>query len=907
MSQPQGRPRGRARGRGRSSAAAAPPQQVVQRPGEPAPPRAPPAADTQAPVPGRGRSRGGSAQVAPGVAPAQAPAPPTTQMAALSVRAAAGGEMGVGGVTRRRRNEVFIEPKTRGDLADKQGSSGHGKPLLTNCFRMETPKNWLIYQYRVSFEPDIEYKKVRLGMVGSLRHLFINEQYVFDGETMFTITRFQEQVTRHVVQRRPSKDGTEHPDVVITFELTNECPPGSSEHLRIFNIIFKKILKMMKLEQIGRNYFNPHNAPSIPQHNLTLWPGYITSISQFEEDVMLMADLSFKILHTDSVLDVLYDLSAKFRGDDAAFRDTATKKLVGEIVMTRYNNKTYRVDEIMWQQNPTQSFSTKQGDITFMQYYDEQYQRKITDPTQPLLMSLPRSKDVQGEERKPILLIPELCLMTGISEEMRSNFSIMKDIGQHTRVNPGNRTRELEKFLHQINANPEIVEYTEKWQVKFHPKLVEVKGRILPPEGIYQKTARYSYEQRTADWSRELRGAVLLTPVSLHSWAFICTGRDADNGHNFVEALRRVGPPMGMDIAQPTVLKIQDDRINTYVRGIKEQHGRIQLVMCILPTNKKERYDSIKKVCVNECPIPSQMILGKTISKRQMVMSVATKVAMQLNCKLGGDLWAVEIPLSDLMVVGIDCYHDSSTRGRSAVGFVASMNKTLTKYHSRCAFQHTDQEITDSLLTSMHACLKRYNAINNSYPSKIIVYRDGVGDGQLAAVVEHEVPQLEDCFSRLSPNYKPKLTVIVVKKRINNRFFMLGSGGGGPRGGRGDRGGRGGGRGGGNDGGIMNPPSGTVVDNVVTKRQLFDFFLVSQSVRQGTVSPTSYNVIRNGVGLKPDHLQRLTYKLTHLYFNWPGTVRVPAPCLYAHKLAFLVGQSTHKLPAVDLADTLFYL
>ena len=30
--------------------------------------------------------------------------------------------------------------------------------------------------------------------------------------------------------------------------------------------------------------------------------------------------------------------------------------------------------------------------------------------------------------------------------------------------------------------------------------------------------------------------------------------------------------------------------------------------------------------------------------------------------------------------------------------------------------------------------------------------------------------------------------------------------------------------------------------------------------------------------------KRLAYKLTHLYFNWPGTVRVPAPCQYAHKL-----------------------
>ena len=49
----------------------------------------------------------------------------------------------------------------------------------------------------------------------------------------------------------------------------------------------------------------------------------------------------------------------------------------------------------------------------------------------------------------------------------------------------------------------------------------------------------------------------------------------------------------------------------------------------------------------------------------------------------------------------------------------------------------------------------------------------------------------------------------------------------------------------------------------------YDFFLVSQSVRQGTVSPTHFNVIEDNSGLKPDHLQRLSYKLTHLYYNWP--------------------------------------
>merc|ERR1712243_428307 len=97
------------------------------------------------------------------------------------------------------------------------------------------------------------------------------------------------------------------------------------------------------------------------------------------------------------------------------------------------------------------------------------------------------------------------------------------------------------------------------------------------------------------------------------------------------------------------------------------------------------------------------------------------------------------------------------------------------------------------------------------------------------------------------------------------------------------------------------------VDSDVTLPERYNFFLVSQSVRQGTVNPTSYNVVKDTSGLLPKHIQALTYKLTHLYYNWPGTVRVPAPCQYAHKLAFLVGESLHKEPSPELQETLFYL
>jgi aubergine-like protein len=87
----------------------------------------------------------------------------------------------------------------------------------------------------------------------------------------------------------------------------------------------------------------------------------------------------------------------------------------------------------------------------------------------------------------------------------------------------------------------------------------------------------------------------------------------------------------------------------------------------------------------------------------------------------------------------------------------------------------------------------------------------------------------------------------------------------------------------------------------------YDFFIVSQHVRQGTVSPTHYVVVYDSSGWDCDKVQRLSYMLTHMYYNWPGTVRVPAPCQYAHKLASLQGQNLRKPFDVVLADRLFYL
>merc|ERR1712140_31788 len=69
------------------------------------------------------------------------------------------------------------------------------------------------------------------------------------------------------------------------------------------------------------------------------------------------------------------------------------------------------------------------------------------------------------------------------------------------------------------------------------------------------------------------------------------------------------------------------------------------------------------------------------------------------------------------------------------------------------------------------------------------------------------------------------------------------------------------------------------------------------SVMQGTISPTHFTVVYDDSQFKPDVMQKLAYALTHMYFNWPGNVKVPAPCQYSHKLVELVGDHLHNKPS----------
>lgn len=190
--------------------------------------------------------------------------------------------------------------------------------------------------------------------------------------------------------------------------------------------------------------------------------------------------------------------------------------------------------------------------------------------------------------------------------------------------------------------------------------------------------------------------------------------------------------------------------------------GRTQMIVCIVPNTNKDIYDAIKRTCCLDFAIPSQVITSNNLKEQNMskTKSVITKIAIQMNVKLGGEPWGVNMPMKNIMVVGMDFYKDSAQKNMSVAAFVASTNGTqenklnCTKYFSRCALQQRSEEFADNLNVFMRDALHRYNECNNCLPDRIFIYRDGCGDGQFAGVTEFEIPQIKEAFKGVNPNYK---------------------------------------------------------------------------------------------------------------------------------------------------------
>lgn len=138
----------------------------------------------------------------------------------------------------------------------------------------------------------------------------------------------------------------------------------------------------------------------------------------------MQLDLTSKVVRKDKVSDYLNDLTNKKRFD----KDRVNEEIKGMTVVTSYSKAgkhTYRIESLNFDMTPMDEFEKKDGTkISFKDYFSKQYQLTIKDNNQPLLVVKDKRTD------REIYLIPELCEMTGLTDQHRADFRLMGDLSR---------------------------------------------------------------------------------------------------------------------------------------------------------------------------------------------------------------------------------------------------------------------------------------------------------------------------------------------------------------------------------------------------------------------------------------------------------------------------------------------
>ncbi|KAA8895278.1 Piwi domain-containing protein [Sphaerosporella brunnea] len=377
--------------------------------------------------------------------------------------------------------------------------------------------------------------------------------------------------------------------------------------------------------------------------------------------------------------------------------------------------------------------------------------------------------------------------------------------------------------------------------------------------------------------------------ATMNSWTYMIIEENrpmnVNEVINVVQMFQKTCREYGMNV-QPPTLKFKDGSLPLVVRLPRERtmkelenamkpafkkcmDNNIQIVYVFLPSQDKAVYAAVKYCGDSKAGIGTVCSQWIKVSKERGQPQYLANVALKFNIKMGGTNHILQpAQLGDLkggttMIVGCDVTHPSpgSLKGTPSIaGVVASYDAVFSQYPASLRLQKTKQEMIDEMKEMMMERLKLWNRKNGGrYPQKIIVYRDGVSEGQFHQVLEKELPQIRAACTEL--RFDPKITIIIVGKRHHTRFYPTDDSAA--------------------DGRTGNPQPGTVVDRGVTAIYDFDFYLQAHAGIKGTARPAHYYVIHDQNKFSADGLQTLTHNLCYLFGRATKSVSICPPAYYA--------------------------
>jgi aubergine-like protein len=169
------------------------------------------------------------------------------------------------------------------------------------------------------------------------------------------------------------------------------------------------------------------------------------------------------------------------------------------------------------------------------------------------------------------------------------------------------------------------------------------------------------------------------------------------------------------------------------------KNGKPQIVLTFLNNYESKFYTELKQLLYLKLGVPHQNVLKKSLNKN--ALSVASNIVLQMNAKLGEPLWQIAHTLPDLKsrriaIAGIAIYHKLINKTESCAAFVGTVDNELTRYFSFAKLMGQNAQRIEPLQDIMVRWLRAYFKHNKNLPDTLIIYRDGVGEGQIAGILQ---------------------------------------------------------------------------------------------------------------------------------------------------------------------------
>ncbi|KAG8898543.1 hypothetical protein FRB99_007374 [Tulasnella sp. 403] len=551
------------------------------------------------------------------------------------------------------------------------------------------------------------------------------------------------------------------------------------------------------------------------------------------------------------------------------------------------------------------TFDTPEGQTTVAQFAARTSGRPLQYPA-ALSVQLSR-----------LAFVPlELCEVVP-GQLMRRQFrqDLMSRIHDFTNLQPHTRLEKIRAGSRGMNYNASP--YVNDFQMQVEEEPMSIQGRLLdPPELIYGQQARVRRDElRDGAWN--LRGKRLYQPAAIAGCAIIVYDQrfSQESRQNCTRGLHEACESLGITGMPLHPPSIQRNPLGTnyaeHIREVGQQHHRQMgsypnLVVVILPdhgaddihTRIKHAGDVLIGVAT-QCLKASSLVGSKC--RRFPNPQYFANVCLKINVKLGGinvvptpeTVQFLLDPNNPTLVIGADVAHPPvGSRGRASfASLVGSVDSSASKYIAITRPQRVRTEIMNerNLEEMVYYLVMKYMAYrrekeqkSNPAPRRILLYRDGISEGEFKECKKKEVECIKKACDRAGINPIPGITFVVVRKGHHVRFF--------PQNGTDrDRSG--------------NVRAGLVVDREIVSPVEFDFYLQSHGGLKGTSRSSLYNVIHDDNRFTPDALQTMTNALCYVYARATRSVSIVPPAYYADLVAFRAKHHFDPDGGLSLSDT----